>query len=50
MFGMMDGYGASGGLFALHFLIGWIWLIVWTVNSVLLGWLMWVLIKKHTKK
>jgi hypothetical protein len=49
MFGMMSGYGAGGG-FIFAALVSWLWLIVWTVNSVLIGWLLWVLIKKHTKK
>ncbi len=53
MFGMMGGYGAGaagGGAFLFFALLSWVWLIVWTVNSVLLGWLLWVLIKKHSKK
>lgn len=41
--GMM-GYGSSVGTF-----IVWIWLTVWTVNSVLVGVLMWVLIKKYSR-
>lgn len=42
---MMGGWGL--GLLGFW---GWLWVIIWTVNSVLLGWLLWVLIKKHSKK
>lgn len=42
MWGMMNGYGM--GLFGL------IWIVVWTVNSVLLGVLLWKLIEKHSKR
>lgn len=49
MFGMMSGYAGGAG-FIFFGLLSWLWLIVWTVNSVLLGWLLWVLIKKYSKK
>ncbi|MCC6564109.1 hypothetical protein IT087_04430 [Candidatus Uhrbacteria bacterium] len=50
MFGMMNGYGAGGGVFAFHAFVSLLWLLIWTVNSVLVGWLLWVLIKKFSKK
>ena len=40
--GMM---GAGGGLG----LFGLFWILVWTVNSVLVGVLLWTLIKKYAK-
>lgn len=54
MYGMMGnammgiGYGGYG--FGLVGFIGWLWLIVWTINSVLIGVLLWKLIEKYAKK
>lgn len=46
MMGMMGGYG--GWFFAPVF--GWIWVIVWTANSILVGFLLWAWIKKLAKR
>lgn len=46
--GMM---GWGGGLgFGLMSVFGWAWVIIWTVNSVLVGMVLWALVKKLTKK
>lgn len=56
MFGMMGdammgiGYGGYGYGFGFLGLIGWLWAVIWTVNSVLIGVLLWKLIEKYTKK
>lgn len=49
MMGTMMGYTGGFGFGLLGF-FGWIWAIAWTVNSILLGILLWALIKKYWKK
>ncbi len=47
MMSIMSGWGGTSGGSAVT--IGWLWAIVWTVNSVLLGILLWVLIRRFLK-
>ncbi len=59
---LADGYGRGGMMmgsmmrytggfgFGLMGVIGWLWAITWTVNSVLIGILLWALIKKYWKR
>lgn len=49
MMGMMSMMGAGYGLGNAAGIFGWLWAVVWTVNSVLLGVLLWVLIKRFLK-
>lgn len=49
MMGFYDGWGMMGAGFGVMSLFGFVWILTWTVNSVLVGWLLWVLIKKHSK-
>jgi len=48
--GMMGGTSLMGANYGTTSLFGWLWVLVWTVNSILLGILMWVLIKKYSGK
>ncbi len=50
MMGTMPGWGMMGtGYYGTVSIFGWLWAIVWSVNSVLIGILLWVLIKKYSK-
>ncbi len=50
-FGLSGMMGMMGGGYGSWFFVpvfGWFWVIVWTANSVLVGFLLWAWIKKLT--
>ena len=50
MMSMMTGGGTpNAGVWGTFMTLGWIWTLVWTINSILLGILLWRLIKKYSK-